>query len=872
METFSGPKLLQQAEKILLHPIHPHLISCCPTMDLIALVTDEENLDVYRINGQRAFGLKRKSSDTTVDSICWEYNGQAIAVAWSDGYTDILSAETGKVIHKDIVPPNIGAGAPRISRIGWGLNFIDVEAVKRRTGSRKQKFAAPDTTTKVDFTSATTEEWDAFKDDTSLEDFLQRQPDLQTLDIAPDLPDQLAMMDVETLLPKLPAIPMPPVTPFMRMQPQTDPGAFGSQAQVDSLLHSHHLKDHNAVDMFIRCTDKGTVHPSIYDSLETVNVRLPQAMSLKNSRPLAHTSHPYSPSHALLMEVESASTKLAFVPLTLRFIPSAGIYLHLISSKTAQLQNLLLYVQQCLQRIRTFWKHAQDLPNKFMRNISETLEEKGQGGLVDNLYQLACTGFCTSVLREWLVDELAEAGHKRWDHTVSSSYTTLLQLLHENLLPAVDRCSIVISRLRSLAQYHDQCWIFSAPVTDFTALLTILQNIRLLGHTTLLYAGDEKRQFASFSKWLRYEIDFEATEPGSQSREEMEGKDPGVDIGMVLGYVQYGLTNSDLAPYLAADSQLPSEQRVAPPASYDETRKAIDLLKEGASYKEEALSLEHVFLHLNAGCTKLFHQISQWQEGNINMSSGLVLAEGSTPDVVDMRMVFEPAQTDYISTYIALVPPTEISKVTMHRLTHTPTIGAIHKDLEAYAVTTIHFAPAIVLDVKFADDKSLLVLLETPDPSNSKESMHSLVSLPYTPSPSSSPQISQPATMQHPIPYVPISPTSHASLALPSGVPLPPSARQTLACPPTSEVLKKYTKHVFEGRFAPLRLVVNGRKGRRVVLVLGSDRKHYRVLDLDFKGKKEGDEGDGGVERREEEESSSSDDDDMDVDVEMLGA
>jgi anaphase-promoting complex subunit 4 len=53
---------------------------------------------------------------------------------------------------------------------------------------------------------------------------------------------------------------------------------------------------------------------------------------------------------------------------------------------------------------------------------------------------------------------------------------------------------------------------------------------------------------------------------------------------------------------------------------------------------------------------------------------------------------------------------------------------------------------------------------------------------------------------------------------------------------------------VFEGRFTPLRLVVNGRKGRRVVVVLGSDRKHYRVLDLDFKKGDEEDEASEGEE------------------------
>jgi anaphase-promoting complex subunit 4 len=51
----------------------------------------------------------------------------------------------------------------------------------------------------------------------------------------------------------------------------------------------------------------------------------------------------------------------------------------------------------------------------------------------------------------------------------------------------------------------------------------------------------------------------------------------------------------------------------------------------------------------------------------------------------------------------------------------------------------------------------------------------------------------------------------------------------------TQDMAAQYTRHVFEGRFTPLKLVVNGRKGRRVVVVLGSDRKHYRVLDLDFK-------------------------------------
>jgi anaphase-promoting complex subunit 4 len=630
-------QLLQQAEKILLFPIHPYLIAYCPTMDLIAVVTSEENLDVYRFNGQRAFGLKRKNEDVTVDALQWEFNGKSIAVSWSDGSTDLVNTETGKVSHKDLMlPSSIKEGddmqeneePTRVKCMGWGLNFIDVEAVRRRTGQKSKTDA---------FGQPTTEDWDAFKDDTTIEDFLQRQPDVQSLDIAPDLPDQLAMMDMETLLPKLPAIPLPPALPFMRIS-QADSGAFSAQADVDSLLHSHHLRDQNSVDMFIRCSDRGTIHPSMYDSKETVNIHLPTAWGLK-STPLLHTSHPYSCSHSLLMRTTSPATprhsKLAFVPLTLNFIPSAGIYLHLIASKTSQLQNLLLYITQCLQRMRTFFKHGQDLPSKFMMNISETLEEKGQGDLVTNLFHLACTGSCPPLIREWLVDELAEQGHKRWDNTVATSLTTLLALVHENLIPALDRCSIIISRLRGLAHFHDRDWIFTCPLTDFTALLDVLKNMRLLAHTVLLYAGEEKRQFHAFSKWLRFCIDFEATEPESQSRAEMEARDAGVDVALVLDYIQYGMGRSDLAPYLR-----PEAKSGGAPSSYEDTKKAIEVRREGGGFREEALCLEHVLGHFKDGVTGLLRQVSKWQEANIRMDGGVVIEEVNAEEdvVVDMRM------------------------------------------------------------------------------------------------------------------------------------------------------------------------------------------------------------------------------------------
>ena len=59
--------------------------------------------------------------------------------------------------------------------------------------------------------------------------------------------------------------------------------------------------------------------------------------------------------------------------------------------------------------------------------------------------------------------------------------------------------------------------------------------------------------------------------------------------------------------------------------------------------------------------------------------------------------------------------------------------------------------------------------------------------------------------------------------------------------------MQQYTIHVFEreGRFTPAKLVVNGRKGRRVIVVLAKDGKHYRVLDMDYPNQQEEEETEG---------------------------
>jgi anaphase-promoting complex subunit 4 len=215
----------------------------------------------------------------------------------------------------------------------------------------------------------------------------------------------------------------------------------------------------------------------------------------------------------------------------------------------------------------------------------------------------------------------------------------------------------------------------------------------------------------------------------------------------------------------------------------------------------------------------------------------------------------QPTEPISISTYILHSPASRPTLLHIHRLTHTPRITQFPQSIHSHSVSTLNFTPsseggrAKICDAKFADDKNLLVLLQT----GITTIVNTIICLTYTSSfpPSTSP-----------IAYTPLSTPSLQSTLLPKGNAPPFSSRH--AIPITRETVDKHTRHIFEGRFTPLKLVVNGRKGRRVIVVLGSDRKHYRVLDMDFGAKKGGEDSGNGSDM---EDDASGGDGDGDVEM-----
>jgi anaphase-promoting complex subunit 4 len=72
------PNLQILSEKALHQRADPDLITYCPSMDLVALVTTDQQVFIYRLNGQRVYGATQKAGKLTVESIRWKPNGSSI--------------------------------------------------------------------------------------------------------------------------------------------------------------------------------------------------------------------------------------------------------------------------------------------------------------------------------------------------------------------------------------------------------------------------------------------------------------------------------------------------------------------------------------------------------------------------------------------------------------------------------------------------------------------------------------------------------------------------------------------------------------------------------------------------------------------------
>ncbi|KAL6895150.1 anaphase-promoting complex, cyclosome, subunit 4 domain-containing protein [Trichoderma evansii] len=656
----------------------------CPTLDLAATWDqDDRNLLVYRPLDQIVSKIHQVASPgekaPEVCAVTWRPDGnhdpcQFLSLGWNDGVVRLMGLENNKAAHHIPVCDKAEAA---ITHIGWSTSIIASKA----GGSIATSVG-----------DEVTKGWTESGAKTSL-----------------DLPQELTFLEVETALPRISPL------PSSSASAGEDATVFTLRSGIDFLFRTPKRDTYDQVNVMIVGTSDGKLQLSIYDSfiIGTFPQPLldsPAAAPSGTMHMIHHAAHPRTSTHSLIYaEKQNEPQELHLIPMDLPFLSFSPINLSLLSSKLTTLQALLRYLKQISLHMQVEWKNARELPARFLRSVHGDLEEMNGGpkGIVSALFHTALTGHAYTPVKEWLVDSLAERGHKRWDKAVVSGLEGLRSLVHQYFLPALERCSIILSRLRGLARFYSDREDIGLSIPHLNRVLDTISCLTLVGHKVLIHTMDELQHFSAFSAWLRFQIDqLGGTGPGV---EELTDKEAMMDHTKVLTYIERYLTNSPLDTFL---NEIAKDDYDSDWKFIDDGPTLLDVLdkqiKKHESGQPSMRALPHVDFLVNYATTwsnKIFSSIAEAKRRSVRFGTPVKLSIGNPISKMDMKMYGSSKRSGAIFT--ALASQQDPSKVHLFRMDMAITNGI--SDNKPVMACVIDLGSRWLADLKFLNDKTLVI-------------------------------------------------------------------------------------------------------------------------------------------------------------------
>ncbi|KAJ8120497.1 hypothetical protein ONZ43_g2809 [Nemania bipapillata] len=660
--------------------LHEGIVTYNPTIELFAGAAGPTALQIWRTNDQIVAKNSQRGEQASVQAIHWKPDGQFLAVGWSDGVVRLMGLETNKAVHQMTIGE---AGKSNITSIGWAQNLAGKRPVSAAPSSVKT--------------------W---------EQLASQGLDLSKRKHAADLPRELTFLEIETALPKLSPLPASGGS-------GDDTFVFTTRASLEFLFRPFSQSDSDKVDVMIVGTNEGQIHISIYDSfvIGSFHYSLPPSLGDQPGLQLyGSASHLELSTHTLVFRPSTGDkTKtLYLVPIDLTFIHSSPENLSLLASKTTTLQKLLRYVNQVQYHMMREWHSTRELPGRFLNSINDTLQEAGTYGEMNigqAMYHSVVTGHTFPEVREWLVDQLAERGHKRWDKAVVTGLQALRSLVHENFLPALERISIILSRLLGIARFHESKAEIGFTSAQIMKVMDIVSCLMMVGNKILLFVMEELELFHAFSIWLRNEIDRLAS---SSIPDDLTEKEAAMEHGKILAYIQQYMLATPLRYYLSSVTKEDTERdrKLADGGSslLELLGKQIKKQESGQTDTRSYPQVEFLCKYLESQANIVLEGIAEAERRSVRFGqlTKIVLDHNVSRFDVHLSAVKEVGDTWKGVTYAALITESDDSQVYIFQTSTTITNG-ISSSVTA-KLSRLILGDGKLLDLKFLYDDSLLIL------------------------------------------------------------------------------------------------------------------------------------------------------------------
>lgn len=283
----------------------------------------------------------------------------------------------------------------------------------------------------------------------------------------------------------------------------------------------------------------------------------------------------------------------------------------------------------------------------------------------------------------------------------------LRSLVHQYFLPALERCSIILSRLRGLARFYNNREDIGLSIPPLNRVLDTISCLSLVGHKVLIHTMDELQHFSAFSAWLRLQID-QLSGP-STAADELTDKEAMMDHTKVLTYIERYLTNSPLDIFF---NEIAQEDYDSDWKFIDDGPTLLDVLDKQLKKHEAGQpgmnALPHVDFLVNYATTwsnKIFSSIAEAKRRSVHFGKTVKLSIGKPIAKMDMKMHGSSKRSGTV--FAALASQQDASKVHLFRMDMAITNGI--SDNKPVMACVIDLGSRSLVDLKFLNDKTLVI-------------------------------------------------------------------------------------------------------------------------------------------------------------------
>jgi anaphase-promoting complex subunit 4 len=221
-----------------------------------------------------------------------------------------------------------------------------------------------------------------------------------------------------------------------------------------------------------------------------------------------------------------------------------------------------------------------------------------------------------------------------------SGLEALRSLVHENFLPALERCAIIFSRLRGLAQFYDSRDDIGFSVTQINRAMDIISCLTLVGHRILVLVMDELDHFTVFSTWLRFQIDRFAS--SSSAGEDLTEKEATMDNAKVLTYIVRYLTKSPLDVFfdeIAQDDYSSDWEHIEDgPSLLDILDRQLKRRDDGQASMKALPHVDFLVNYLTSRSNRIFQDIADANKRSVRFGKEMKLSIGQPITQYDVKV------------------------------------------------------------------------------------------------------------------------------------------------------------------------------------------------------------------------------------------